>query len=82
MAVDSWVEGLSGLAVPVSDGEQVIASLAISGPSSRWNPEAMQRKLDVVLEGSRAATQRLSGRTVDFDSSGQPQIGTSAGPAT
>jgi len=63
MAVDSWVDGLSGLAVPVSDGEQIVASLAISGPSTRWTPEAMQRKLDLVLAAARAATQRLSGRT-------------------
>ena len=63
MAVDSWVDGLSGLAVPISDGEQIVASLAISGPSTRWTPEAMRRKLDLVLEAARAATQRLSGRT-------------------
>jgi DNA-binding IclR family transcriptional regulator len=81
MAVDSWVDGLSGLAVPVSDGEQIIASLAISGPSSRWNPEVMHRKLDVVLAAARAATQRLSGRTIDLDPNGQGHVGAPAGRA-
>ncbi|MBN9010203.1 MAG: IclR family transcriptional regulator, partial [Rhizobiales bacterium] len=74
MAVDSWVEGLSGLAVPVSDGEQIVASLAISGPSTRWTPEAMQRRLDVVLAGARAATQRLSGRTSEIDATPRPRL--------
>lgn len=64
MAADSWVNGLSGLAAPVSDGEQVVASLVVSGPSSRWTIPKMTRNVSNILRAARNATQRLSGRSV------------------
>jgi len=62
MAVDSWINGLAGLAAPVKDGEIVVASLAVSGPSSRWDRKTMSMHVDDIVAAARRASTRLSGR--------------------
>ncbi len=41
-AIDGLVEGLSGIAAPVREGEgPVVAALTVSGPSNRWTTKTM-----------------------------------------
>lgn len=57
--------GASSVAAPVvgPDGE-VAAALAISGPTSRYTPERVERLVALVLEGARQISEALSGSAV------------------
>lgn len=55
-AVNQWEQGLAGLAAPIRDGEAVLASLSISGPSTRWTPLRMEG----FAEEIRRAAEGLS----------------------
>jgi DNA-binding IclR family transcriptional regulator len=72
MAEDSWITGLAGLAAPVKQGDSVVASLVVSGPTFRWNRDAMTRSVDTLLDAARRGSARLSGR---------PSAGEAASPA-
>lgn len=62
MAEDSWIAGLTGLAAPVMEGDRVVASLVISGPTFRWNRETMARCVEPLRAVARHGSARLSGR--------------------
>ena len=49
MAVDSWVEGLAGIAAQVRSSDTDVASLAVSGPSFRWTAAAMNQHREAVV---------------------------------
>lgn len=58
--VDTWVEGVSALAVPLRSGGRVVAALTVSGPTSRYTEDVALTTLDNVL----AAARQLSGEPV------------------
>jgi len=60
MAVDSWSEGLSGLAAQVRMGDTDVASLVVSGPSFRWTPAAMSQQSETVVAAARKISSRLA----------------------
>jgi DNA-binding IclR family transcriptional regulator len=62
MAVDSWIDGLSGLAAPVWDGAAVVASFAASGPSSRFTRKVMASHVADITAAARRASALLSGQ--------------------
>jgi hypothetical protein len=49
-----------------------VASLVVSGPTFRWNRDAMTRSVDTLLDAARRGSARLSGR---------PSAGEAASPA-
>ena len=61
MAEDSWISGLAGLAAAISDGERVVASLVVSGPTFRWNRDTMSRHVGLMTAAAQRASARLSG---------------------
>ena len=65
MAEDSWIAGLAGLAAPVRAGERVVASLAVSGPTFRWNRATMAQHVEALLEAARRGSARLAGRRAE-----------------
>jgi len=65
MAVDSWISGLSGLAAPVRDGNAVVASMAVSGPSIRFARKVMASHVEDILAASRRASALLSGHPLE-----------------
>lgn len=65
MAEDSWIAGLAGLAAPVLEGDRVVASLVVSGPTFRWHRATMVHCVDALLAAARRGAARLSGRPPD-----------------
>ncbi|MBN9509509.1 MAG: IclR family transcriptional regulator [Alphaproteobacteria bacterium] len=65
IAEDAWIAGLAGLAAPVREGDTVVASLVVSGPTFRWNCERMRRSVDDLLAAARRGSARLSGRPAE-----------------
>jgi DNA-binding IclR family transcriptional regulator len=65
MAEDSWIAGLAGLAAPVKEGERVVASLVVSGPTFRWNRATMARHVDALLAAARRGSARPAGRPAE-----------------
>jgi len=61
MAESSWINGIAGLAAPVKKGGAVVASLAVSGPTFRWNTAVMLEKSDLVVAAARRASAGLDG---------------------
>jgi IclR family transcriptional regulator, KDG regulon repressor len=62
IAVDTWINGLSGLAAPVWDGNAVVASLVASGPSSRFTRKVMASHVGAITAAARRASAVLSGQ--------------------
>ena len=61
MAEGSWINGIAGLAAPVRKAGAVVASLAVSGPTFRWNSATMLEKSALVVAAARRASAGLDG---------------------
>lgn len=62
LGVDTWLAGVSGIAVPVPAGGRSFAALGVSGPSFRWDADAMQRHVpDVMRTAERIAAIYTAG---------------------
>jgi DNA-binding IclR family transcriptional regulator len=59
MTVDAVEEGLAGIAASIHDGDQIIAALSVSGPSSRWTASSMRSFAPELL----SAAGRISNET-------------------
>lgn len=60
MAIDSWAEGLAGIAAQVRSGDTAFASLAVSGPSFRWTASAMNQHREAVVAAARSISVRMA----------------------
>jgi DNA-binding IclR family transcriptional regulator len=60
IAINERVEGVSGIAVPLFQGEHVIASLSVTGPSSRWTLSHMDQHKKALIEAGKLLSQRLT----------------------
>lgn len=57
------VDGVSSIATPVFDGTGSVAgSIAVSGPSARWTPEAMRTHRRAILEAAATLSRGLGFR--------------------
>ena len=50
---DGLIAGVTGVAVPVLSGSEVVAALTVSGPSTRLTPDAVQKCLPDVEDAAR-----------------------------
>lgn len=60
IGVDERMTGVSGIAVPLFQGDEVVASLAITGPSSRLTMSRMEQHAQALLDGGRIISNRLA----------------------
>jgi DNA-binding IclR family transcriptional regulator len=54
-------EGLAGISIPVKVGGRTVASLSISGPSSRWTTSVMEAFATRAVAASETIARRFSG---------------------
>ena len=59
---DGWLEGLSGIAVPLFHGGEVFAALNVSGPTERFTTENMESFLKQLRSSARVMEQLIHGR--------------------
>jgi IclR family acetate operon transcriptional repressor len=65
IAVDAWTEGLSAVAAPIHEGDEVVASLAVSGPTARWSASIMRSfAADVATAAERISATIRSGSAI------------------
>jgi IclR family acetate operon transcriptional repressor len=72
MAVNAWIADVSAIAAGVCEGETVIASLSVAGPSYRFTPDVMEQFAGDVL----AAVQRISTRISSVIAAGDRPLST------
>ena len=62
--------GTCTVATPIRRNGSLVASLAIAGPSDRWNEKTIKPHLKPLLAATQALTQRLDGRRSSMVSKG------------
>lgn len=60
LGVDERMEGVSGIAAPIYQDGSVVASLSITGPSSRWTMSKMEQYSQALMDGGEIISKRLS----------------------
>jgi DNA-binding IclR family transcriptional regulator len=60
LAADAWIEGVAGVASGVFAGERIVASLSVSGPSTRWTTDAMRAFGPELSAAAETISKRLT----------------------
>lgn len=60
LATNAWIDGVAGVASGVFAGGRIIASLSVSGPSTRWTTEAMREFAPETVAAAETISRRLS----------------------
>lgn len=75
-AVGDQNAGVGGLSVPVFGIGGVVAVITLSGPSDRWNENAMQAAAPAIVDLAQRCSTALGG--VDFPAAGEEPVATHA----
>lgn len=56
------IDGVGGIALPIKNGAgETVASLAVSGPATRWTTKSMLEHLDILRAGAARISARIGG---------------------